>query len=236
MMMSITFTPPSAAAAPAGQSLDQRRLKQRIAERLQQGVYGQFRRYGLRRDLQQKLAPPSAKIPIAVRPLLPADLDILLPLQGGPASEQNEIIWRRDFYRQKPEGCYVAVDLRDDSPCYMQWLLGANDNRLIATIGGFPALAQNEALLEHAYTPPSHRGLGIMSSAMALIAERAADIGARHVLTFVEEKNIASLKGCHRAGFSPHLLHRRTQIGFGTFVRHSFKSLPENDPRRTMRF
>ncbi len=46
-------------------------------------------------------------------------------------------------------------------------------------------LPPNEALLEGAYTPASHRGLGIMPAAMALIAEKAETIGARYVITFV---------------------------------------------------
>jgi RimJ/RimL family protein N-acetyltransferase len=50
--------------------------------------------------------------------------------------------------------------------------------------------------------------LGIMSAAMALIAERATEVGARHVLTFVDQHNIASLKGCQRAGFHPQRLAR----------------------------
>jgi len=118
----------------------------------------------------------------------------------------------------------------------MQWLLGAKDNDLIARFKCFPRLEQNEALMEQAYTPPSHRGLGIMSAAMALIAERAADMNARHVLTFVEEKNIASLKGCWRAGFHPHLLHRRVQLGYGFIIFNNFSKLAEDDPRRTMTF
>ena len=41
-----------------------------------------------------------------------------------------------------------------------------------------------------------------MSTAMASIAERGTDLGARWVLTFVGTENTASLKGCARAGFS----------------------------------
>ena len=65
-------------------------------------------------------------------------------------------------------------------------------NPLIRTLSGFPNLEPDEALLENAFTPVAYRGHGIMSAAMALIAERAADIGARNVLTFVGTDNIAS--------------------------------------------
>ncbi len=75
-----------------------------------------------------------------------------------------------------------------------------------------------------------------MSAAMALIAERATDIGARHVLTFVGDINIASLKGCQRAGFNPRMLHHRTVLGFGMITQDRFETLPEGDPRRTAKF
>jgi len=211
-------------------------LKKRISGRLQQGPYAELRRYGLHRELSRPLERPNAKIPIAVRPLIEPDLDILLPLEGSPIAEKQEALWRRDFYRKVPKGCFVAVDLRDGKPCYMQWLIGSHDNNLLTRFKCFPRLANDEALLEQAYTPPSHRGLGIMSAAMALIAERASDLGARRVLTFVEENNTASLKGCWRAGFQPYLLHRRTQMGFGVIVCNSFRELAENDPRRTLIF
>jgi RimJ/RimL family protein N-acetyltransferase len=86
------------------------------------------------------------------------------------------------------------------------------------------------------YTPPAYRGLGIMSAAIALIAERASEFGARHVLTFVGEQNIASLKGCQRAGFHPHMLHHRTSFCFGTITRDRFDKLPDGDSRRTAKF
>ncbi len=79
-----------------------------------------------------------------------------------------------------------------------------------ALAGGslYPRLAPYEALLEGAYTPEAYRGQGIIASAMALIAERAGDFGARWVVTFVDETNVASLKGCARAGFVPYLRRR----------------------------
>jgi hypothetical protein len=89
------------------------------------------------------------------------------------------------------QACYVAVD-QHDIACYMQWLIGSNVNEHIKRIyhGGFPWLERDEALLEDAYTPEQRRGLGIMSCAMAQIAERGKDIGARFIITFWE--NIAA--------------------------------------------
>jgi len=133
-------------------------------------------------------------------------------------------------------GAFVAVDERDGRPCYIQWLFGAADNDFIRRLRGFPQLAADEALLEGAYTPASHRGLGIMPAAMGLIAEKAETIGARYVITFVDQNNIPSLKGCQRCGFSPDLLHRLVGLGFGLFRRDSFTKLAADDPRRTQKF
>ncbi len=202
------------------------KLRRRIAGRMEQGLYSEFKGYGLRRDLGQTLEKPSAKIPFSIRPLALKDLDILLPLESDlPPSEKQQIVWRRHFHSKTPKGCLVAVDERTGTPCYMQWLIGSQDNDHLARFKCFPRLATNEALLEQAYTIPSHRGLGLMSAAMAIIAERAKNLGAQYVLTFVEENGIASLKASRRAGFTPYYLHRRIQVGYGTIVHNSFKRI-----------
>jgi RimJ/RimL family protein N-acetyltransferase len=202
------------------------RLRRRIAGRMEQGFYSEFRGYGLRRDLSRPFEIPRAKIPFYIRPLKAEDLDTLLPLTGGlEASERQQIAWRRHFHKKMPKGCIVAVDARSDRPCFMEWLLSSRDNPGLARFKHFPALKRNEALLEQAYTIPSHRGMGIMSAAMAEIAALATGLGAEHVLTFVSEEGKASLKACQRAGFEPYLLHRRIQIAYGTLVHNRFEKI-----------
>ncbi len=212
-------------------------LRIRIAGRLRLGLYSKSMRYGLCRDLGVPFEKPSAKIPIEVRPATEADLRSLLSLNDSQDNHDRlEIAWRRAFADKGAKRCFVAIDQRDGNPCYMQWLFNAVDNDFIQRLGGFPLLDKHEALLENAYTPAKYRGLGIMSAAMALIAERADDIGASHVLTFVDDHNIPSLKGCQRAGFYPHLLHHRMQMAFGLVKRNEFERLAATDPRRTMKF
>ena len=100
---------------------------------------------------------------------------------------------------------YFVATTADDQACYIQWLISPRENVLLQESfdGLFPRLAANEMLLEGAYTPVAFRGQRIMPAAMALIAERAADLGAERALTFVSDDNIPSLKGCKRAGFAP---------------------------------
>src|SRR3954453_17810774 len=124
-----------------------------------------------------------------------------------PALGRGEERWDRASRKRLLEAGFgaphVAVTDRD-VPCYVQWLFGHKDNEFLAEYfhGAFPVLAVDEALLEGAFTPAAFRGKRIMSAAMASIAERGADLGARWVLTFVGTGNTASLKGCARAGFS----------------------------------
>jgi RimJ/RimL family protein N-acetyltransferase len=213
-------------------------LQIRIAGRLRLGLRFESTRFGLRRDLERPFQRPNAKIPISVRPLVEADLPALLSVDDTMTDPRDrfETAWRRAFAAKRMKGGYVAIDERDGTPCYVQWLFGATDNDFVSKLGGFPKLAPDEALLENAFTPARYRGMGIMSAAMALIAERADDIGARHVLTFVEQNNIASLKGCQRSGFFPDLLHRQVRLGFGVFRRDSFIKLANDDPRRVLKF
>jgi len=214
-----------------------RELWTRVARRLRLGLYARTTRYGLRRDLSLPLNKPNAKIRIAVRPLVEADIPLLLPadMRGVDPQDRLEIAWRRVFLG-RAKGCFVAEDLRNGTPCYMQWLMSPAENSFIKLLRGFPELGPDEALLENAYTPVNYRGLGIMSEAMALTAERAADLGARYVLTFVDQNNIASLKGCEKSGFYPHMLHIRREILFGLLKWDRFHVLPQADPRRDFRY
>ena len=220
-----------------GDTMDIAEFKTKAARRLGLGIHSRSERLGLKRDLSIEIERPSARIPISVRPARDADLARLLSAGGASdAQERQELNARRKFAEMTNGGAYVAIDERNGMPCYVQWLLGPEKNPVIGALGGFPLLAEGEALLEDAYTPPSHRGLGIMSAAMALIAERGVDLDARYVLTFVGVDNVASLKGCKRAGFHPYLHHVQRNWLFGSLTTDRFEELGEHDPRRTWAF
>ena len=162
---------------------------------------------GLRRDLRQPFDKPKAKIPITVRPISANDdMSALDPEPDLPPDEAMSRLGQRRLLGSGLRVCYVAI-ADDGKPCYMQWAIPAAENdRMRAVFGNlYPELKPDEALLEGAYTPTAYRGKGIMGAAMAQVAERAADFGARWVITFVDERNSASVKGCVRAGFAPYL-------------------------------
>ena len=186
--------------------------------------------YALARDLEIPLVAPQAKIPIRVREMQPSDVPALF--DGDPAmmsrKERIEMQTRRAHLDARIPTCYVAEDERNGAPCYFQWLMGPQQNDKIQAFfppGCFPVLKHDEALLENAYTPVAYRGNGIMSAAMALIAERAAELGCRFVTTYVERDNVASLKGCKRSGFMPFQERVESRYLFNLVHRRRFRAL-----------
>ena len=121
--------------------------------------------------------------------------------------------------------CYVAVD-DNDVPYFRQWLMDSKENNKIAAYFGdeFPVLKDNEALLEGAFIPPEKRGLGIMSAGICKIINQEVEADVRYVITFVDAHNIASLKGCSRAGFFPYILRIEKWFMFKRKVK--FTSIP----------
>lgn len=202
----------------------------KIEEQLRAGLYSEERTYGLRRDLQAAFKPAAAKIPLIVREISGRDIARLFPdgSAHGARSARRELAWRHHLVRAQFPTCFVAVDQLTGEPCHMQWLTGAKDNARLREIGFVPMLQPDEAVIENVYTPPPYRGLGIMSAAMGMIAERAAEFGARHVITFVSPDNIPSLKGCRKAGFTPYVVRCQIQLGCRLMRRWTFQSLPDD--------
>jgi len=204
-------------------------LLSRLRRRLGDGLYREHLSFGLRRDISLPFRAPKAKLPVTIREIREGDVPLLFPAEDvtPDGCEPDDVRWRKHVLATKLPTCFVAVDEATGQPCYIHWLTGAAHNAQIQALGSFPMLEADEALLENAYTPVRYRGLGIMSAAMALIAERALDLGARYVITFVDQHNIASLKGCRRSGFSAHLIRRQREYAFGLFRTLRFEALPD---------
>jgi hypothetical protein len=171
---------------------------------------------GLHRDLTRAIEAPQSKIPVTVRPLVDADqASFQAAIRGAHVrADTRELKYLTDRLRMLEVDLgtgYGAVDAHGGL-CYVQWLVTSDENRLLQKFfkHAVPALKADEALLENAYTFEQFRGQGIMACAMAQIAQRASDSGARWVMTFVAEDNVPSLIGCKRAGFEPFITRRRS--------------------------
>jgi hypothetical protein len=159
----------------------------------------------MRRDLTAPPPAPRAFAAFTVRPLEPDDEKALfaeLPPDQRPEKEKLEYWLRRGL-----KGCHVAV-LEDGAPCFMQWLLTSSENTLIRDIfeGSLPELSAGTVLLEGAYTPPRFRRLSIMPAAMARLAEKGRDLGARWAIVHVGNDKPSMKKAAELAGFEPYQL------------------------------
>ncbi len=198
-----------------------------VADELRRRLWSDWTHYGLSRDLDVPFLAPDAKIPLEIRTLREGDLPKLLGMDADYVSARGPYVrmHRLNFVGESIGTCYVAAT-NGDEPCYMQWLMHASENDDIKRYfkGIFPVLGQDEALLEYAFTREDYQGQGIMPAAMARIAEKAQDHGARHVITFVDHHNVPALKGCQRAGFRPYLIRVDRWRLFRRSVR--FRRLP----------
>ncbi len=189
-------------------------------------VYSESLSFGLQRDLDTHFEAPKARIRISIRSLRREDVDKIL--ESTPENPINPRITtnQRTMVNANFKSCYVVENI-DEEPCYLQWLIGYSENeKLLEHFGGiFPRLNKGEALLEGAFSKPEFRGLGIMPSAMAQIAEKGITISARWIKTYVNVTNIASLKGCKRSGFTPFILRKDRWFLFQRKI--SFHSIPK---------
>lgn len=194
-------------------------------------LYSSERFYGLRRDLNVPFDSPDAKIPLTIRPLTHDEIHALLHEDGQGDSVQDDIILarRRVFSQMDVPTCYGAVS-DEGVPAYMQWLIGPDQNDILQSYfhGKFPQLDPDEALLEFAFASKHFRGMRVMPHAMAEIAAKAREFGARYVITFVDEGNVPALKGCERAGFAPYTIREDRWRFFRSYS--TFTSLPDNTP------
>lgn len=202
----------------------------RVAHRALNRLWSEAPSLGLARGESVSLVAPAAKIPLEVRPLRSGEtLDFLSLNANTRASDASFALAQQRLLDAGIGRCWVAVTAAG-APCYMQFLFSHHDNAGIQALWGnlFPVLNAGEALLEGAFTPDAYRGQGIMAHAMARITESATASGARRVITFVAADNVASLKGCKKAGFAPYM--RRTEFWRWGRRRLAFELLPEGTP------
>ncbi len=169
--------------------------------------------YGFRRDLTVPAQPPEPEIPIRIRPFRVRDAAPLFDLsyacrQGGVAI--MDCLHDLAFIDAAFPTCFVAT--HEGTPCYIQWLISHHSNKkLDAYFGGYmPPLPRNEVVLEGAFIPFRYRGRKIMPLAMARIAEKGKDLGARFAMTYVQDFNLPSIRCVLQAGFRPYM--KRTAL------------------------
>jgi hypothetical protein len=188
----------------------------KLARELMKRIFSNSESYLLRRDLTVPFHACAPKQPIEIRPIRDSDIPEILAARPG----------RLLLLRANIPTCYVAVTATGQI-CYTQWLVGQSDLERFRPFfdGELGNLRKDEVLLEFSYTFEQFRGQKIMPAAVAAIAEKGLLSGARYAVTYVQKNNIAALKGCAGAGFSPYLIRQERWRIFS--FKESFRSLPD---------
>ena len=188
----------------------------KLARELVKRVFSNSESYLLRRDLTVPFHAPAPKQPIEVRPVCDDDIPAILSARPG----------RLLILKANIPTCYLGIT-ENGQISYMQWLIGQGDLDRFRPFfdGELRNLRKDEVLLEFAYTFEQFRGQKIMPAAMAAIAEKGLLTGARYAVTYVQKDNIAALKGCAAAGFSPYMIRNERWRIFS--FKESFSNLPD---------
>lgn len=188
----------------------------KLARELVKRVFSNSESYLLRRDLTLPFDAPAPKQPIEVRAICDSDIPAILSARPG----------RLLILKANIPTCYLGITANGQIS-YMQWLIVQRDLERFRPFfdGELRNLHKDEVLLEFAYTFEQFRGQKIMPAAMAAIAEKGLLSGARYAVTYVQKDNIAALKGCAAAGFSPYMIRNERWRIFS--FKESFRSLPD---------
>jgi hypothetical protein len=177
---------------------------------------------GLVKYLDEADSEVTCKIGYSLNEAAPEDFE---ELSRGLLSEDKEeifdLIQRVWFYDCGFHNCFIARTVPGNEMCYMQWALTQQDDNAGSKefISSFPRLENREMQLEHAYTMKRFRGNKIMPAVMNQLFQVARDKGLNRVITYVEDYNIASLKGCYSVGFKQFEVVRRTKLPLVTRYR-----------------
>ena len=173
---------------------------------------------GLRCDLGELPEPRPAKVAVEmVARDAPAFGGFNAELRHATGNDYVQVLLRTWMCTNDVRTLYVA-EADDGTPIYAQWMVRQADQwRLEAgTPDAHDDLAEDEVLLEGAYTFVAFRGVGAMAVGMGQLLRIARDEGHAAAITYVRDDNIPSLRGCARVGFVlDHVRVNSTRLGRG---------------------
>jgi hypothetical protein len=182
---------------------------------------------GLRCDLSELPEPRPGKVPIEmVARDAPTFRGFTDELQDATGSDYVQVLLRTWMCANDVRALYAA-EADDGRPIYAQWLVRQVDQQRLQadTPDAHDELADDEVLLEGAYTFVAFRGVGAMADGMGQLLRIARDEGSAAAITYVRDDNIPSLRGCARVGFVlDHVRVNSTRLGRGRSDRSEIES------------
>lgn len=175
----------------------------RFAQALRERAWSESLSFGLACDLSDVRPARTPKIEVVMEPTTPHGFAGFAEELGRVSGDNYiEVNQRAQLCQAGVGGLHLATD-SDGRPIYAQWLIDHGGQSALhgASRGQFPNLAQNETLVEGAYTFVDFRKMGAMAEGMRQLLAKAAVAGAARCYTYVAVDNVPSLRGCANAGF-----------------------------------
>jgi RimJ/RimL family protein N-acetyltransferase len=161
--------------------------------------------FGLAYDPRVAVTARIPRTPVEVRPMRSDEAAVFtaLPPGGTPRVEAMTRTNARHLLESGLATCYVGVT--EDGPVYMQFLVTADQNKRLAEVYGglFPPLADDEGLLEFAFSLQQHRARPVMPSVLLQLIEIAREQGLRRVVMYVHANSPSLIRFYLRVGFVP---------------------------------
>jgi len=173
----------------------------------------QFRRWfwhdgvalGLAYDPRVTVTARIPRTPVEVRPIRSDEEAVFtaLPPASTPRVEALTRVNARHLLESGLTTCYIGVT--EEGPVYMQFLITADQNERLAEVYGglFPPLAEDEGLLEFAYTLQQHRARPVMPTVLFRLIEIGREQGLRRVVMYVHADSLSLIRFYLRVGFVP---------------------------------
>jgi hypothetical protein len=170
---------------------------------LKRQIYSRATLIGLEKNLDTDIVRIPSKLEYSLRLASEEDIgDIFQKIETESKESDFELIQRKMFYEAGFRNCYVARSVDTNEICHINWLISSEEDNVVSH--GFrsrlPKLKEDEVLIENAFTVEEYKGNWIWPSVIGELFEIARTNGFKRVITYVSRENMASLKGCERAG------------------------------------
>jgi hypothetical protein len=167
-------------------------------------IFHRYAFWGLQKNLQTNNAPVPCEVKYSLQLASEKDMQEMLEMAVSEGRDSAyELIGRKLFYDSGFRDCYVARSVDTNELCFVQWMISQENCQGLDR--GFrnmlPKLERQDLWMENSYTFKKYRGKKVYPSVLVDLAEIARNKGFKRILTYVREDNIASVKGCERAGF-----------------------------------
>jgi hypothetical protein len=167
-------------------------------------IYSKATFWGLEKRLDATKIDVASGLEYHLRPASEDDIEEMLKRTDEEGRDSvHDLLQRKWFYDCGFHDCYVGRTADGGDLCYIQWLVSRKDESALnkGFQGRLPNLKEDEILVENAFTFKRYRGNGVYPSALVRLAEISRGKGFKRMLVYVKKDNIASLRGCEKAGF-----------------------------------